>query len=381
MRTDESGQTGRGEPRDDDSVTRPDSREAHGKDLDDVTSAPFRGEAFIDSERDVDAAAPGQADFDEANAAVAPEGETEGEASATHEVGGERATDAEKQPDPRAPAVAEPFGIPMDTWVGASPLGGFVYIVNLLNALGWTGLPGPGDAGFRTRVRGEAGPWAVLEAVLRAMLADDLDAYADDPLWEALSRLDGRDDGTVAGAELSALTAFVAPPDAVEQAGGPGGEIYWFADRGRLRVWSPRLLLADVPVESASTDAGVAERAHALGSIFQKTMPDARALTPAEGPDPWHDVRPLPGVSPALRQWTCRAMPLIRYRLREALGRENDDPLGDLLTGEATLHLTPMHVDVTLPLDAVSLEVRLAGLDRDPGWLPDFGRVVHLHFS
>jgi len=31
-------------------------------------------------------------------------------------------------------------------------------------------------------------------------------------------------------------------------------------------------------------------------------------------------------------------------------------------------------------LDVISLPLRLAGLDRDPGWVPDFGRVVRLHF-
>jgi hypothetical protein len=45
------------------------------------------------------------------------------------------------------------------------------------------------------------------------------------------------------------------------------------------------------------------------------------------------------------------------------------------------LHLSAMHVDWTAPLDAVSLPVRLAGLDRDPGWVPAFGRVVLFHFD
>lgn len=311
--------------------------------------------------------------------AAAPRGEETSRDRAESPGDEDRPTDIHSGSDSPEKAVADPFGIPMDTWVRGSRLGGFVYILNLLNALGWTGLPGAGDIG--TRVRGEAGPWGVLEAVVRALLGDDLRAYADDPLWAALARLDGREEGAIAGADLSAFVAYVAPPDAVAQCGGPGAEIRWFSDRGRLRVWSARLLLADVPVEPATPRAVVAERADALGARFQQANPDATAVTPADGPDPWHDIRPLPGMSPVLRQWTRRAMPLVRYRLREALGRGEDTPLRDVLAGEATLHLTPMHVDVTLPLEAVSLAVRVAGLDRDPGWLPDFGRVVHLHFS
>jgi hypothetical protein len=34
-----------------------------------------------------------------------------------------------------------------------------------------------------------------------------------------------------------------------------------------------------------------------------------------------------------------------------------------------------------MSLNDISLPVRLAGLDCDPGWLPDFGRVVKFHFE
>jgi hypothetical protein len=38
-------------------------------------------------------------------------------------------------------------------------------------------------------------------------------------------------------------------------------------------------------------------------------------------------------------------------------------------------------VDVVMSRDAVSIAVRLAGLDRDPGWLPSFGRIIKIHFE
>ena len=37
-------------------------------------------------------------------------------------------------------------------------------------------------------------------------------------------------------------------------------------------------------------------------------------------------------------------------------------------------------IDVTLPMSAVDLRIRRAGLDIDPGYLPWFGRVVHFHY-
>jgi hypothetical protein len=38
------------------------------------------------------------------------------------------------------------------------------------------------------------------------------------------------------------------------------------------------------------------------------------------------------------------------------------------------------HLDLYYPLGAVRLEIRRAGLDIDPGWLPWLGQVVHFHY-
>jgi len=42
---------------------------------------------------------------------------------------------------------------------------------------------------------------------------------------------------------------------------------------------------------------------------------------------------------------------------------------------------TATHIDVTLPLEAVDLRLRRGGLDRDPGWIPWFGRIVAFHYA
>jgi len=38
-------------------------------------------------------------------------------------------------------------------------------------------------------------------------------------------------------------------------------------------------------------------------------------------------------------------------------------------------------VDVFMSLNDISLPLRMAGLDRNPGWLPEFGRFMLLHFN
>ncbi len=51
-----------------------------------------------------------------------------------------------------------------------------------------------------------------------------------------------------------------------------------------------------------------------------------------------------------------------------------------LIAVAGTLVATPTHLDAHLPLAAVRVALRLAGLDVDPGWVPWLGRVVAIHY-
>lgn len=102
------------------------------------------------------------------------------------------------------------------------------------------------------------------------------------------------------------------------------------------------------------------------------------ALAELDGrcPDPPH---PTPTTHQAA--WLAHALPDFRTRLL-ALLRLNDPAqlVETLLLAQANLHLTTTHVDLVMRLAAISLPVRLAGLDFDPGWQPAFGRVIQFHF-
>ena len=39
------------------------------------------------------------------------------------------------------------------------------------------------------------------------------------------------------------------------------------------------------------------------------------------------------------------------------------------------------HVDVVMNLEAIDLAARISGLDQDPGWVPELGRIVLFHFE
>ena len=82
-----------------------------------------------------------------------------------------------------------------------------------------------------------------------------------------------------------------------------------------------------------------------------------------------------------LHRWLVRTVPSLRHRLAQALDLKPRHVIHHLLAVSGRLYVTRTHVDLVAPLDQISLAVRCAGLDRDPGWLPAYGRVVLFHFE
>jgi len=86
----------------------------------------------------------------------------------------------------------------------------------------------------------------------------------------------------------------------------------------------------------------------------------------------------IPPTKP-LQRWLNWITAYVEARLKRALGRE--DAARFLCSIPARVDFTPTHVDVTYPLDLYPVEIRTAGLDRDPGWIPAAGRFVAFHFE
>jgi hypothetical protein len=80
-----------------------------------------------------------------------------------------------------------------------------------------------------------------------------------------------------------------------------------------------------------------------------------------------------------LQRWIGWMAGYFRARLVRALGRE--DAVALLCRRPARVVLTLTHVDVTFALDHHPIELRMAGLDRDLGWIPAAGRYVAFHFE
>jgi hypothetical protein len=122
--------------------------------------------------------------------------------------------------------------------------------------------------------------------------------------------------------------------------------------------------------------------AHALLPAGERRPHDPvwTVLVVLDGREPGQPMaRPGPGV----RRRLTLALPRVRKRLAEALGLDPKDRVAlarELLVCRGTIHVAGPHVDIVMPLAEARLSVRLAGLDRDPGWCPAFGRAITFRF-
>lgn len=316
-----------------------------------------------------------------------------------------------------APEVEpEPESAPFGEGAVATRLAGVLYLIHALVDLG---LPEAFERGWR--LESDAGPWGALDLLARGLLAvpqvgqDGIagtpppdhslslrmtgqeDRSAGDPLWRFLAELAAWPAPKLKRHRAVSLPTYRVPRSWLRKLADPSDSFAWSAAAGRLRLWSGAgYLLADVPCDGGSP-ARQARRE--LARIAGARTAGVRLVRRAASQAPLaHPLPPLsPGCPPRLGRWLAAVLPAVRRRLLLALtggpataafaaalaqppGRP-DDPIAQTLAVPGRIHLTSSHLDVVLPLDAADLGVRRAGLDRDPGWLPGFGRVVCFHFD
>ena len=108
----------------------------------------------------------------------------------------------------------------------------------------------------------------------------------------------------------------------------------------------------------------------------------ARLAGRSEEDPPGMDFEPPDGTS--LDHWLTALLATVRKRLHRALGTPDADRSGLarlLLAQPARVTVTPTRLDIAFALDQHPIEIRLSGLDRDPGWVPAAGRIVAFHYE
>ena len=100
-----------------------------------------------------------------------------------------------------------------------------------------------------------------------------------------------------------------------------------------------------------------------------------RAFTP---PTAWQGLRLPRGIDFDTEQGVLIACQLVLARF---LRRYAKTSLRPLVRRPAMVHATRTHIDLRFDACWVDLDLRLAGLDLDPGWVPWLGRVVSFHYD
>ncbi|MCW5608384.1 MAG: hypothetical protein KIT26_10065, partial [Nitrosomonas sp.] len=93
----------------------------------------------------------------------------------------------------------------------------------------------------------------------------------------------------------------------------------------------------------------------------------------------------------AAGRWMGWLLLYLNARLARALGDDGGEgdegnDMTDTLAGlvcchAASIHCTATALDVYLSLAELPIALRIAGLDRDPGWIPVTGRTIAFHFE
>lgn len=106
----------------------------------------------------------------------------------------------------------------------------------------------------------------------------------------------------------------------------------------------------------------------------------ARLANRDEGQPPSAGFEPPEGAS--LAGWLARTAERISTRLALAPGIAGVPDWRPLvLAQDASIAASATHVDVHFSLAAHPIGLRLAGLDRDPGWVPAAGRTITFHYE
>ncbi len=245
--------------------------------------------------------------------------------------------------------------------------GGLFYLINVALSLGLYG-----DFTQPRRPGIALSPWDWLALVGERWLGRDLRA---DPLWALFGQLAVRPDGQPPGTGFAPPDAWLMPEDWPAPWGAVPVRIE--VHRGRLRLHHPAgFLLADAPRRAA-----VSPRVQARGLLARwppLTLDGGPRMTwpVARGRQPGWQPRPSP-----LDRWLGWLLPYLEARLALALG--SDDPTTVPLLvcrHRARVEVSATALDVHLSLAELPMAIRIAGLDRDPGWIPAAGRTLAFHF-
>lgn len=239
----------------------------------------------------------------------------------------------------------------------------FASVLYLINLLCWLDLPAAWPEGAAV------GGWAVVELLARHLLTDRA-APPGDPLWRLLAELDGREPGTCPDVGIGADDPVRLPAEWLRRWAPSPANWEWAEWQGRMQLADRcrGLTVADVPCPPGQGAAAAAAEYARLcavvvsGSLCPGLPPQAAGPVDDGGPPGW-------------ARWRATIGQFVAWLLASR------DVQASALTQPGRIAVTRTHMDVVLDLEHVDVAARACCLDRDPGWVPDLGRIILFHFE
>jgi hypothetical protein len=202
-----------------------------------------------------------------------------------------------------------------------------------------------------------------------------------DPVWALLARLAGRQPDDPPGQTFDPDDQWRVPPEWLKPF-SMDVPFEWTTARRRLRVFhSDQFVMLDVALQQGDPVEQLEREMKAYESLGLRVASIESAGEPIGGRE-IKNQESIPEIVSPLGFWLARLMPYVCARLRKALGvAGTEDPAPLLCLHPARVWVTSTHLDVFLVLNELPIEIRRAGLDRNPGWVPAAGRFIAFHFE
>jgi hypothetical protein len=201
-----------------------------------------------------------------------------------------------------------------------------------------------------------------------ALAAVDLGgpAVRSDPLWPLLANLAGRKPGQRPGADFDPPREWRMPPDWLLPFSGDAADWTWAVDDTRLVVLHPAgFVVLDLP----RTETSAEEQLHVELALYEVIRFRRETRCPRS------PVMPL-------ARWRSWVMPYLGRRMALALGDASwRRACRQLLSLPGRIECDAERLEVHFSLERLPVAVRVAGLDRDPGWIPAAGRDLRFYFE
>lgn len=282
----------------------------------------------------------------------------------------DQAPPSRERPHPQRPAVPVLAGEAIPT-----QLGGVLFLINLLRALK---LPDCLESEFGLD---PMNGWLLLELLCRCLLGPRHQDLALDPIWDVLASLSGRSSELPVLPDFRGQKRYRLPDSWIVDPELKSCSTICVRLRGpHLELWHPQgFPLLDQVFNVLPTHSAIADELE----LYRRMIGQPAWITSGKLSRSTNaGCCPL-GLSldPALKRFLSFLLPYLRCRL-DRLGIDGRSGLGltQLLLRRGRLYVTATHVDLVMNMNQASGVVRMSGLDVDPGWVPELGRVVKFSF-